>query len=563
MIDEFRAAFQELIDASVATDPHQFPTAVHAVYNLASQVPVDERELALEALGPILAGGHTAPGITADLAVVAGAFVEMGSTPGGTGVDVMRLLRTMGQGAAVFLYAWERTGGGTPPDPDEVTAAAEERVAAELGEAAPTATMCWWTIRRYGLAAKTMLSEPAVRAAMRADSELSAELVAISNQLSNALTEFDEVRALLRMSEATSAVVLDRASRRGFRVLFDGIGDNFQLHTLLADALVGPEGRGLAGERPDPRWTASFRDADPDPDARVVRGWWNLVALDGSWVWNEGVPADIPTSEGEHLLILDEQPYPRSWSAGRRHPHVRGWLEVEAELPAEEAERWWRRTTPSSPSASAAALAPAADPIGLPAPPVAPADTPLADALSDAHRPADPEDLGSGPSATQQVFGFIDPPAERAEPAAAESPGPGTGLGIGQEAGPGTGLETGREAVDSSGGRDAFDDLDARQAPFGDLPPAAGPAPYLPEREEPEPSSPAPALETEVLDPQDPPASGAGGAGPEPRPAAEGDEAQAREAEDDDAPATPPGAALLPPLPPGVSDSSGWGPSWL
>ncbi|MFC3997526.1 hypothetical protein ACFOVU_16455 [Nocardiopsis sediminis] len=549
MIDEFRAAFQELIDASVATDPHQFPSAVHAVYNLASQVPVDERELALEALGPILAGGHTAPGITADLAVVCGAFVEMGSTPGDTGVEVMRLLRTMGQGAAVFLYAWERTGGGTPPDPDEVTAAAEERVAAELGEAAPTATMCWWTIRRYGLAAKTMLSEPGVRAAMRTDSEFSAELVAISNQLSNALTEFDEVRALLRMAEATSAVVLDRASRRGFRVLFDGIGDNFQLHTLLADALIGPEGRGLAGERPDPRWTASFRDADPDPDARVVRGWWNLVAADGSWVWNEGVPADIPTSEGEHLLILDEQPYARSWSAGRRHPHVRGWLEVEAELSAEEAERWWQHTAPSSPTGSAPALAPAADPLGLPAAPVAPADPSPADAPVGAHQMHDAEDRGTGPSATQQVFGFIDPPAtaasERPEPAVAEAPGPES------HAGPGA-------AAAFGGDRDAVD-----ASPFADPPPPADPAPapfFLPEREAPEPQ--AVPVETAVPDPLNAPAADAGGAADfEPRPAADG---PAREAEKDDGPpATPPGAALLPPLPPGVSDSSGWGPTWL
>ena len=40
MVDEFRAAFQELIDASVATDPRHFPPAVHKVYLLASQVPV-------------------------------------------------------------------------------------------------------------------------------------------------------------------------------------------------------------------------------------------------------------------------------------------------------------------------------------------------------------------------------------------------------------------------------------------------------------------------------------------------------------------------------------------
>ncbi|MES0832911.1 hypothetical protein [Nocardiopsis tropica] len=350
MVDEFRRAFQQLIDASVATDPRHFPPAVHTVYVLASRIPASERELALEALAPLLSGDHAAPGIIADLSVVAGALVEMGTDPGPTGPEVLHRLRTMGKGAIVFVRAWERTGGGPPPDPDSVTADAEARVAAELGTDAPNATMCWWTIRRHGLAARTMLGEASVRALVRRTPSLHAELMAIANQLSDLLNEFDEVRALLRMTEATSALVMDRHSQRAFRVLFDGIGDNFQLHTLLADALVGPRGQGLAGDPPDPRWVAAFRDSDPDPAAQTVRGWWNLVAHDGTWVWNEGVPAEIPTVDGEPVLVLDEQPYPRSWNAGRRHPQVRGWLEVESELPREEAALWWKRVAPAEPA---------------------------------------------------------------------------------------------------------------------------------------------------------------------------------------------------------------------
>jgi hypothetical protein len=546
VIDEFRAAFQELIDASVATDPRQFPTAVHTVYRLASQVPVDERELALEALGPVLAGGHTAPGVTADLSVVAGAMVEMGTDPGGTGVEVMRLLRSMGQGAAVFLYAWDRTGGGTPPDPDEVTAAAEERVAAELGETAPTATMCWWTIRRYGLAAKTMLSESSVRQAMRSDAELRAELVAISNQLSAALPEFEEVRALLRMSEATSALVLDRASGRGFRVLFDGIGDNFQLHTLLADALVGEQGRGLAGERPDPRWTASFRDADPDPEARVVRGWWNLVAVDGSWVWNEGVPADIPTVDGEHVLVLDEQPYARSWSAGRRHPHVRGWLEVESELAPEEVARWWSRTAPAQSLGQAAAEGASGDAPADPAwefefQPAAGGSAPEDGAAAAPEAPAEgtapvaeaaPQPQGSSPSATQQVFGFVpeEPaaPDPRPEPAAAGWDAPSAAPAWEEPAPPAP--EPAAPDPRPEPAATGWDEAPAAPAWEEPAPPAAEP-------------DPAPAETAAPEEPRERPQPAADAAGERADP-------------------VPPGAGFLPPLPPGVSDSAGWGPAW-
>ncbi|WP_017597635.1 hypothetical protein [Nocardiopsis lucentensis] len=493
MVDEFRAAFQELIDASVATDSQHFPPAVHKVYVLASQVPVAERELALEALTPLLSGGHSAPGIIADLTVIAGALVEMGTDPGPTGVEVLHRMRTMGRGAIVFTRAWERTGTDAPPDPESVTAADETRVAATLGTDAPGATMCWWTIRRHGLAARTMLGHTSVRTHVRSDPALHAELVAIANQLSAHLVEFDDIHSLLRMAEATSALVMDRHSGRGFRVLFDGVGDNFQLHTLLADALVGPDHHGLAGERPDPRWVAPYLGGQIDPQAQTVRGWWNLVAHDGTWVWNEGLPAEIPTLDGERVLILDEQPYPRSWNAGRRHPHVHGWLEVESELTAQEAATWWKRIAPAEPALPGhdEDHTPIPEPVVL----------------------TDEDGFGSEP-----VHGFV-PPTGTPAPAATPAPEP-------------------------------------------------EPAPLTAPEPEPEPAP------TAEADPE--PAASA-----EPTPADEPEDALVQTTlipiitpdmvedpvQEDTAPPRPdpgqaPGASMLPPLPPGVSRSSSWGPSW-
>nr|WP_281381972.1 hypothetical protein [Nocardiopsis mwathae] len=597
-----------MIDASVATDPHPFPAAAHKVYTLVPQVPEEERELALEALAPILAGGHALPGVAADLSLIAGAMVESGTDPGTTGVEVVRLLRLMGKGAAVFLSAWERTGGGTPPDPDTVTAEAEERVAADLAEAAPTATVCWWTIRRHGLAAKTMLGESAVRAAIRADAALHAELVAVSNQLSAALWEFDEVRALLRMAETTSAVVLDRASGRAFRVLFDGIGDNVQLHTLLADALVGPEGRGLDGRRPDPRWTASYRTDAPDPEARVVRGWWNLTAADGSWIWNESVPADIPAIDGERIVVLDPQTFPRTWNAGRRHPHVSGWLEVEEELTSDEAFGWWRRVASTTATGTAATPhtptppstgAPPAVPDGFPAPTGddTPAQRPALEEIrasagpvpptakrTEPREPAAPADTPPQPPAV---------PADAAAPAQARQahipapeeevpgdPAPRTGDGAPAPARDRAGAP--QEPADDPRRVDAFLErtlgslqVTAEQSTA----PAAGDGQPAPAATAPEPAphtAAAPGRASEpyaaatevfpVITPEliaqaehadearteghGPPSPTAG-----PDPAGQGD--------DEEADARPPGASLLPPLPPGVSDSSRWGPTWL
>ncbi|MFC7326979.1 hypothetical protein [Marinactinospora rubrisoli] len=491
MIDAFRAAFQELIDSALATDPQRFGAAVGEVYGLARQVPADEREIAVEALAPIFSGHHTVPGIAADLMVVAGALVELGTPPGATGVEILRRLRETGAAAGVFLHAWDQTGGGAPPEPEEVTAADEERVAQILGESAPAATMCWWTARRHGLAAKTMLSESAVRSAVCSDVTLHSELLPIARRLAQYLPEYREIDALLRMGEATSAVVLDRASGRGFRVRFDGIGDNFQLHTLLADALIGPEGRGLAGERPDPLWVSAFRDGEPVREADPVRGSWNLVAADGSWIWNEGVPADIPVVEGERVIVLDEQPYVRTWNAGRMHPHVVGSLDVLDELTAEEARTWWARVAPSHSPHNAFGGGPA----------------PNADAGQ--------EDATPGPEAAPSpAAGPVEVPFADAEPA---------------------------------GDPLAPPPADSRPA---DLPP--------PPTEEPA-WRPAPVGTATERFPAiaDDPVRGSG----EPRPGRTG-APDATSGEDEDDSGVPPGARLLPPLPPGVSDSSGWAPPW-
>lgn len=436
VIDEFRAAFQNVLDAAATQAPH-FPAAVHEVFRLAPHVPAEERIIALDALAPVLRDSEPAAGIAADLAVLAGALVEAGAPAGQTGLEVLRQLGSYGKAAGAFLQAWQQTGGGTPPPPLEVTEAEEKRVTAVLEELAALATMGWWASERYGLAARTMLTDSYVRAAVRADAEALQELTRIAGELSAQLPEYAEVHELLRMSAADTVLVLDRASGRGFRVRFDGIADNSQLHTLLADALIGPEGREIPGTRPDPRWVAAARDTDVDPRADIVGGAWDLVGGDGTWVGNEQAPADIPLVEGERVLVLEGASLPHSWRAGRRHPHIIGRLEVQEEIDPEEAALWW-------------AQAPAA---GTVRHPVAP------------------------------------PPANGPEPQAgpetANTPEPGQGW-------------------------------DAFTAPTRSEPETAGTAAH--------------------------------------------DTAPARPG--DSHPDLPPGAGLLPPLPPGVSDSSAWGPNW-
>lgn len=528
MTEEFRAAFQRVLDTA-AQQASDFPAAVHDAFRLSSQVPVEELAIAMEALAPVLSHTESSAGIAADLAVLAGALVESGAPAGQVGLEVLRQLGRYGQAAVAFMHAWDKTGGGPLPEPGEVSEADEQRVEEVLGENAPLATVGWWTSLRYGLAAKAMLSDSEVRAAVRADSSALDGLTQIVHALSTQISEFVEVDELLRMAEVDTVLVLDRASGRGFRVQLDGVGDNFQLHTMLADALIGKEGRLVPGTRPDPRWTASCLDAPADPLADVVRGEWDLVGGDGTWVGNEACPRDVPVVDGERVLVLEPQSLSLSWRAGRRHPHIPGSLRVLEELGPEEAAAWWSRIHPAG-----AVRHPMAPPIEQEGPEAPPTPTPRhfgvaahfaeveSGPISAAFQAleAEPEDEGSP---EEPGTAFTEPPPRPSEDAYPEAPVP--------EPHPWT----------------------AEPLP---PPPSAPPAPD----DVPWPAALGEALRSSKFSPahptntfQDPEPERS-----EPRPASGEGAAEAA------APAREQrfGTLPLPPMPPGVSDSWAWAPAW-
>jgi hypothetical protein len=613
--DEFRAAFQRVLDTAASQAPG-FPAAVHDVFRLSSQVPVEELAIAMEALAPVLGDSEPVAGIAADLAVLAGALVEAGAPAGQVGLEVLRQLGSYGQAAVAFMHAWDKTGGGQLPAPNDVSAADEQRVEEVLGENAPLATVGWWTSLRYGLAAKAMLGDPEVRAAVRADASALEGLTQIVHALSTQLSEFVEVNELLRMAEADTLLVLDRASHRGFRVRFDGIGDNFQLHTLLADALIGKEGRLVPGTRPDPRWTAACQDAPVDPLANVVRGEWDLVGGDGTWVGNEACPGDVPLVDGTRVLVLEPQSLSHSWRAGRRHPHIPGSLEVLEELRQEDAAAWWSRIHPAG-----SVRHPMAPPIELDETGTHRTQAPRhfgvaahfaevdSGPMSAAFRSLDPESddgpppggSGAEPRSSPELWGAspeardepsgpeepephpwaADPLPSRARPESPDVPGVADPLPVtqdpwplGEPAGP-LGEWRSPEPLDARPPADTEQHgpeqaeswpLAAPEDPWG----SAGP---LGEWRDPEPLDARPPADTgqhgpeqaeswPLAAPEDPWGSWGRSQPPEDREPVEpvGPVDAADPGEPDDG--RRPGARLLPPMPPGVSDSWAWAPGW-
>ena len=68
------------------------------------------------------------------------------------------------------------------------------------------------------------------------------------------------------------------------------------------------------------------------PDATLS----DPLAGSAHWVWNEGVPADIPPFEGTRVVLLGPPPYDRSWNCVRKFPDMTGALHLEHILSADE-----------------------------------------------------------------------------------------------------------------------------------------------------------------------------------------------------------------------------------
>ena len=92
------------------------------------------------------------------------------------------------------------------------------------------------------------------------------------------------VRMLLRLLMRETVLVLYPDRNQGFLILIDGVTDNFQLHTLLADALITEGGLlrrkgpswGIPGKRPSPRVVATMRGDGPQSIDEPSTGSWNL-----------------------------------------------------------------------------------------------------------------------------------------------------------------------------------------------------------------------------------------------------------------------------------------------
>ncbi len=329
-------SIEELERAARSEDSDEFGRGIGRAWQEAQRADPGQLHAALAALAALV--DRLPSGPAAELATLAGALVEIGAPDAAPlAGPVFRQYRTVLAGFVQFASAWRaHTGEPVPATGDRPLDEVARRLGGQVGDPALAPLLRgWYFLDSWNRPVLTLLCRPEVRAAVP-DRE---RLIALLTEAGPDSAELHWITGLLAIVDDDPLVVLHRETGRGFLLRADGVADNFQLHTLLAAALVSP---GLVpGRAPEPAWVAAASDAPPDTWSGTVTGSFNLVDADGQWIWNEGRPADIPVRDGRRLIVLDPPPYQRTWSCVRRYPDVPGRLRLEGQLSAEQAAGWF------------------------------------------------------------------------------------------------------------------------------------------------------------------------------------------------------------------------------
>jgi hypothetical protein len=227
------------------------------------------------------------------------------------------------------------------------------RVADQLRAEMPKAADAWEALEALYLPVIAVLAaSPAARARSHSIAGKMADLREYNGGAS-------WLASMLMVLDREPILAIEPDTGLGLIGTMSGISSNFQLHVLLMD--VFPTSDAGSGRRISQRAGDIVRGriADQEDDAPMV-GSWNLhawTALQGTgrlsrdhdesstdhWIWNEGVPADIPLFNDYRVVILGPASYARSFFAGREFRGLRADIEVERQLSPDEVSAWVRR----------------------------------------------------------------------------------------------------------------------------------------------------------------------------------------------------------------------------
>jgi len=319
-------AARELLAALKSTIPDDEVDALIRVF--AEELQRASKNAATEAL-EILSSGLDVPdpdraGVAAR---VMGAMLEAGARPTSARLPMLTCLRRYVP-LCVQLAEAAHEMVGEPPEGLEDEAleqwvterenSAMQRVAAQRPELADA----WQRLANVWPGAIALFSVDPIARAQAHD----------IRDLAEPLEEVHEaagwLRAILSVLHNEPFVAIDPETKTGIVGKMSGIVENFQLNILLMDAFPADE------ERVSAAAVTVARGEGPQQTEEPVTGAWNLYtygalqadaelpdpsdhSLSDTWIWNEGMPADIPTLDEHRVILLGPAPFPREWQAQR------------------------------------------------------------------------------------------------------------------------------------------------------------------------------------------------------------------------------------------------------
>lgn len=340
-----------LVQAVQGSDGPAAAGAFEAVATQARQADAAQLTAGLRVLTPALAELRLATG--GQLAVLAGGLVELGADPT---LVLDTLASRVADGlerAALFPALWDKAGDGVDrPVAGDATQldAVVRRLDAAAGRYdvppadARNVAEAWFAVGDWAPGLLVPLQRKDVRQALPHRQRLIDAAAATQDLVEPARWMY----GLLLVLDDEPVIVLHRATGRGYRLTIGGIGDNSQLHTLLAATLIGDPDQGLiAGTPPEPQWVAAATDGDLHPPGGIA-GRLHLVDAFGTPIWNEGRPVDIPKLHEQRVIVVDPAPDPRTWDAGRAYPLMRPTITLDGLLEPDEAAQWMAKVAPAS-----------------------------------------------------------------------------------------------------------------------------------------------------------------------------------------------------------------------
>ncbi|HEY1701444.1 MAG TPA: hypothetical protein VGG75_17200 [Trebonia sp.] len=352
----------ELIQAVSQRDPERLRKALQRVASAGTTSKPEQVNAGVAKLLPVVETIEYGPG--AALAKLTGALTDFGTdVTAALPVLVRRATEAMELAARlVSIYASGDGPGAAsdgpadklpdPESPDQyeqtvrwLTAGPGRLSQAEAHEMA----QAWFAGGDWVQPVMHLCQRKDVRAALPDRERLTATMAAAGDHIGTAHWLY----GLLQVIDDASLIVLHRPTGRGYKLTISGIGDNSQLHTLLATTLIGSERRGLLpGKKPSRAETAAASEG-PDLTPRGgIGGQFGLSDGNGVRIPHEGLPAAISLLRGERVIVLDALTQPRSWNAGRSYPLMKPEITLQRHLSESEAGEWLAAVEPARASST-------------------------------------------------------------------------------------------------------------------------------------------------------------------------------------------------------------------